>query len=183
MRQNIDSQKIEQLMQALGREAKGSGCIYFTGGVSALLIGWRESTVDVDIRLDPEPLGIFQAIAKLKQELNINIELASPHDFLPPLPRWRDRSVFIGKQGQISFYHYDFTSQALSKLSRGFDRDLKDIQAMYEQSLFSLSDLRDCFAAITPELIRFPSLNPDLFRTRVENFIKHIEGIPQEGKS
>lgn len=68
MRPNVDQKKIEQLMQALGREAHGSGCIYFTGGASALLIGWRSSTVDVDIRLDPEPPGIFQAIAKLKQE-------------------------------------------------------------------------------------------------------------------
>ncbi|MCL6754979.1 hypothetical protein KBT16_29990 [Nostoc sp. CCCryo 231-06] len=51
-------------MQALGREGQGSGCIYFTGGASALLIGWRSSTIDVDIRLDPEPLGIFQAIPK-----------------------------------------------------------------------------------------------------------------------
>jgi hypothetical protein len=85
MRSNIDPQKIKQLMQALGREAQGSGCIYFTGGASALLIGWRSATVDIDIRLDPEPPGIFQAIAKLKQELNINIELASPQDFLPPL--------------------------------------------------------------------------------------------------
>jgi hypothetical protein len=175
MRSNVDSQKIEQLMEALGKEARSSGCIYFTGGASALLIGWRSSTVDIDIRLDPEPSGIFQAIAKLKQELNINIELASPQDFLPPLPGWRNRSVFIGKRGQISFYHYDFTAQALSKLSRGFDRDIKDIEAMYAQKLFSLSKLRDCFEAIAPELIRFPSLNPDVLRSRVENFIERFE--------
>jgi hypothetical protein len=175
MRQNVDPQKIERLMLALGREAKGSGCIYFTGGASALLIGWRESTIDVDIRLDPEPPGIFQAIAKLKQELNINIELASPQDFLPPLPGWRDRSIFIGTQGRISFYHYDFTAQALSKLSRGFDRDIKDVQAMYEQRLFSLRELRDCLEAIVPELIRFPSLDPDRLGSRVENFIKYCE--------
>ena len=37
MRSNVDPQKIEQLMKALGREARGSGCIYFTGGASALL--------------------------------------------------------------------------------------------------------------------------------------------------
>jgi hypothetical protein len=182
MRQNVDPQKIERLMQALGREAKGSGCIYFTGGASALLIGWRESTIDVDIRLDPEPPGIFQAIAKLKQKLNINIELASPQDFLPPLPGWRDRSVFIGKQGQILFYHYDFTAQALSKLSRGFDRDLKDVQAMYEQRLFSLRELRDCLEAIVPELIRFPSLEPDVLRGRVDNFIKYCESNLEEGQ-
>lgn len=183
MRANVDPQKIEHLMQVLGREARGSGCIYFTGGASALLMGWRSSTVDVDIRLDPEPPGIFQAIAKLKQELNINIELASPQDFLPPLPGWRDRSVFIGKRGQISFYHYDFTAQALSKLSRGFDRDINDVQAMYEQKLFSSSELRNCFEAIAPELIRFPSLNPDVIRSRVERFIECFEGNREEGQS
>jgi len=184
MRSNIDSQKIEQLMTALGKEARGSGCIYFTGGVSALLIGWRTSTVDIDIRLDPEPSGIFEAITKLKQELNINIELASPQDFLPPLPQWRDRSVFIGKRGQISFYHYDFTAQALAKLSRGFDRDIKDVEAMFEQNLFSLSKLKDCFEEIAPELIRFPSLNSDVLRSRVENFIEcfkdRAEGVDNE---
>ncbi|GJD21289.1 hypothetical protein RIVM261_062450 [Rivularia sp. IAM M-261] len=167
-------------MQALGREARGSGCIYFTGGASALLIGWRSSTVDVDIRLDPEPSGIFEAIAKLKQELNINIELASPQDFLPPLPGWRDRSVFIGKQGKISFYHYDFTAQALSKLSRGYERDRDDVQAMYEQKLFTLNDLRACFEAIAPELIRFPSLDPDVLRNRVEKFIERSGGKLEE---
>jgi len=175
MRSNVDCQKIEQLMEALGKEARGSGCIYFTGGASALLIGWRSSTVDIDIRLDPEPSGIFQAIAKLKQELNINIELASPQDFLPPLPGWRDRSVFIGKRGQVLFYHYDFTAQSLAKLSRGFDRDIKDVEAMYERKLFSLRDLQKCFEAIAPELIRFPSINPDVLRNRVKNFIERCE--------
>lgn len=183
MRPKVDAQKIERLMQALGLEAQGSGCIYFTGGASALLIGWRSSTVDVDIRLDPEPPGIFQAIAKLKQELNINIELASPQDFLPPLPGWRDRSVFIGKQGQISFYHYDFTAQALSKLSRGFDRDINDVQAMYEQKLFSLEELQDCFEAIAPDLIRFPALNIDTIKSRVESFVARWESNTEEEKS
>jgi hypothetical protein len=183
MRSNVDPQKIKQLMQALGREANGSGCIYFTGGASALLVGWRSSTVDIDIRLDPEPPGIFQAIAKLKQELNINIELASPQDFLPPLPGWRDRSTYIGTQGQISFYHYDFTAQALSKLSRGYDRDINDVRAMYEQKLFSLKDLRNCFEAIEPELIRFPSLDPDALREKIEAFIADLERNPEKENS
>jgi hypothetical protein len=140
------------------------------------LIGWRHTTVDIDIRLDPEPPGIFQAIAKLKQELNISIELASPQDFLPPLPGWRDRSVYIGKRGQISFYHYDFTAQALAKLSRGYDRDLDDVQAMYRQKLFSLPELRNGFEAIAPELIRFPALDPETLRRKVEAFIDRVTG-------
>jgi hypothetical protein len=172
MRPNVDPQKIERLMQVLGKAAQSEGRIYFTGGASALLIGWRDSTVDVDIRLDPEPEGIFQAIAKIKQELNINIELASPQDFLPPLPGWRDRSRFICQQGRISFYHYDFTAQALSKLSRGFERDVNDVQAMYEQALFTLEDLQTGLDSILPELIRFPSLKPDVLKSRVDHFIQ-----------
>jgi hypothetical protein len=175
MRSNVDPEKIKQLMLALGRAAKGSGSIYFTGGASALLVGWRSSTVDIDIRLDPEPPEIFQAIARLKQELDINIELASPQDFLPPLPGWRDRSIFIGQQGEISFYHYDFTAQALAKLSRGYTRDLDDVQAMYDQKLFTLENLLSGFEAIEPELIRFPSLDPELLRSKVEQFIKCCE--------
>jgi hypothetical protein len=180
MRPNVDPQRLERLMQALGREARGSGCIYFTGGASALLIGWRDSTVDVDIRLDPEPPGIFQAIARLKQELNINIELASPQDFLPPLPGWRDRSRFIARKGQISFYHYDFTAQALSKLSRGFDRDFSDVQAMHEQKLFTLEEIRDGFESIASELIRYPSVEADVLRSRVEDFIERFRSSSEE---
>jgi hypothetical protein len=177
MRLNVDPQKIQQFMEVMGREALSSGCIYFTGGVSAMLIGWRNSTVDIDIRLDPEPLGIFQAIARIKQELNLNIELASPQDFLPPLPGWRDRSVFIAKHGEISFFHYDFTAQALAKLSRGYNRDLEDVRAMYAQKLFNIEQLRGCLIAIAPDLIRFPALNPDILKNKVEKFIQNNHGI------
>ncbi len=179
MRSTVDPKKIKQLMNILGREALGAGCVYFTGGASALLIGWRSSTVDIDIRLDPEPSGVFQAIAKIKRELNINIELASPQDFLPPLPGWKDRSVFIGKQGQVSFYHYDFTAQALSKLSRGYERDISDVQAMYAQQLFSLENLDNCFKAIEPDLIRFPSIDPEILKDRIETFIKQMRDKSQ----
>lgn len=51
---------------------------------------------------------------------------------------------------------------------------------MYEQKLFSLKDLRDCFEVIAPDLIRFPSLNPDVLRSRVENFIKRFEDALEE---
>jgi hypothetical protein len=39
---------------------------------------------------------------------------------------------------------------------------------MYEQKLFSLKDLRNCFEAIEPELIRFPSLDADALRGKIE---------------
>ena len=82
-------------MERLGELARGPGQIFLTGGASAVLFGWREMTVDVDLKMLPEPAGVFEAIATLKDELNINVELASPDLFIPELPEWRERSKRI----------------------------------------------------------------------------------------
>jgi hypothetical protein len=54
---------------------------------------------------------------------------------------------------------------------------------MYEQKLFSLADLQNFFEAIAPDLIRFPSLDPDRLKRRVENFIQHCENDLMEDQS
>lgn len=91
--------------------------------------------------------------------------------------------MFSGISGSDrNFYHYDFTAQALSKLSRGFERDINDVQAMYERKLFSLKELRDRFEDIASELIRFPSLNADLLRSRVETFVEGFEGKLEDAR-
>ena len=68
----------------------------------------RQATVDADLKLDPEPEGVFEAIVKLKDELDMNVELAAPDDFIPPVPGWRERSPFIARYGSVDFFHYDF---------------------------------------------------------------------------
>jgi len=88
-------------MEELGRRARGPGRIYLTGGATALIFGWRESTVDADLKLDPEPAGIFEAIAQIKEELEMNVELASPDQFIPPVPEWRERSTYIARYPAI----------------------------------------------------------------------------------
>src|SRR5438309_834142 len=91
MQRSVNRSKLEEFMNAIGRRAKTPGIIYITGGSTALLLGFRDQTIDIDIKLDPEPEGVFEAIADLKISLNINVELASPDQFIPPLPGWRQR--------------------------------------------------------------------------------------------
>lgn len=167
MRSTVDPSKVQQLLRELGRRARGPGRIYLVGGASALLKGWRSSTIDVDIKLDPEPKGIFEAIAELKRELDLNIELASPDHFLPPLPDWRARSQFIERHGQVEFFHYDFRAQALAKLARGHDRDLADVQAMVERGLVLVEELAEALESIRAQLIRYPALDIEAFEHRV----------------
>jgi len=128
-------------------------------------------TVDVDLKADPEPPGFFEAIAMLKDELGINIELASPSDFIPELPGWRERSPWIARHGQLDFHHYDPYSQALSKLERSHSRDLADVDSMVRAGLIEKEKLMDFFVQIEPLLIRYPALDPAVFRKTVEGFL------------
>jgi len=170
VRPPVQLQKLETLMAAMGRRVKSAGRIYLTGGATALLHGWRPMTVDVDFKADPEPAGLFEAIASLKDELSVNIELASPSDFIPELPNWRERSLFIARHGHIEFYHYDPYSQALSKLERGHSRDLTDVEAMLRSGLIRRDLLLEQYHLIEPQLIRYPALDPASFRSVVEEF-------------
>jgi hypothetical protein len=52
MRSPVTGAKIGQLMSALGQEVTGPGAVFFTGGVTALLHGWRDTTIDIDIKSD-----------------------------------------------------------------------------------------------------------------------------------
>jgi hypothetical protein len=61
MRAETDRAKLEALMTALGRAVHGPGRIYLAGGATAVWYGWRQTTVDVDIKPDPEPPGLFEA--------------------------------------------------------------------------------------------------------------------------
>lgn len=154
-------------MRELGSRVLSSGCVYFTGGVSAVLLGWREMTVDVDLKADPEPQGFFEALPKLKESLDINIELASPDRFVPVLSGWRERSPFIASYGKLEFRHYDFYSQALARVERGHTRDRNDVRSMLESGLVLPGKLLELFTEAEPRLIRYPSIEPKLLRQKV----------------
>lgn len=61
--------------------------LYLTGGATAVLEGWRDATVDIDVRFEPDSDAALSRIKDLKEELAVNVELASPLDFLPRATR------------------------------------------------------------------------------------------------
>ncbi len=157
------------LMQELGRAVKSRGRIYFTGGASAVLLGWREMTLDVDLKAEPEPAGFFEALPRLKDEIDINIELASPDQFIPALPGWIERSIFIADHGLLSFFHYDFYGQALAKIERAHPRDMLDVQSMLAAGFVKADRLLELYTAVENALLRYPAVDPKALRQRVES--------------
>ena len=169
MRELADADRIRRFMRALGEEGQSPARIYFTGGATAVLYGWRESTIDVDILIVPDEDRLFRAIPRLKERLHLNVELASPLDFIPVRPDWEDRSPFIEREGQVAFHHFDLYAQALAKLERGHSQDLDDVRALVERRLIEPDRAREYFAAIEPRLYRYPALDPNSFRRSVED--------------
>jgi hypothetical protein len=141
--------------------------VFFTGGVSAVLLGWRESTIDVDVKADPEPAGFFESLPRLKETLDLNVELAAPDQFVPPLRGWRDRSQFIARHGKLQFFHYDFYSQALAKIERAHARDRHDVGHMLESGLVHPDRFAVLFEEVVPGLIRYPAIDEAVLRGRV----------------
>jgi len=175
MRALVDANKVRRVLEALGRQSRGGGRVYLTGGATAVLHGWRGSTVDLDLKLDPEPEGAFAAIRDIKDQLDVNIELASPDAFIPALPGWRDRSIHIARYGDVDFYHYDPYAQALAKIERGHARDLDDARAMIDRGMIETSRLQEFFEQIDPDLVRYPRIDADAFRAKLAAFLESRE--------
>lgn len=168
MREVADADRIRRFMRHLGPEADAETRVYFTGGATAVLLGWRRSTIDIDIRMVPETDRLLRAIPPLKEQLRINVELASPADFIPVPAGWEDRSLFIASEGKIAFYHFDPYAQALAKIERSHAQDLEDIQALVRMGVVDRQRALEYFQRIEPDLYRYPAIDPRSFRRAVE---------------
>jgi hypothetical protein len=163
-----DRDRIQRLMEALGRAARADVGVHLVGGATAVLLGWRGTTIDVDFVMRPEDDALLRAIPALKEELKINVELASPLDFIPIPPGWEDRGTFVAQVGRVAFFHFDLYGQALAKVERGHQQDLGDVHEMLARGLVDRGRALEYFARIEPELYRFPAIDPPTFRRAVE---------------
>jgi hypothetical protein len=174
MRDLTDAVRLREFMRALGREARSPAHVYLTGGATAVLVGWRAMTIDVDIKIIPDDDALLRAIPALKERLSINVELAAPIDFIPVQDGWEDRSPFVGQEGLLSFHHFDLTAQALAKIERGHAHDDEDVREMLRRGLVSVDGLRAAFAAIEPRLYRYPAVDPAGFRRAVDRLVSRV---------
>lgn len=175
MRPKVDAERVREFMRELGRSSPDPARVYLVGGGSAVLHGWREMTADLDVKCVSD-FDVGSLLSAIKERLNINIELAAPDQFIPPLPGWEERSEFIQRERKVDFYHYDLYSQALAKIERGFERDLGDVESMIEFGGVEKSRLLDLFLAIRPELSRYPALDPASFERAVRDLVGSEEG-------
>jgi hypothetical protein len=175
MRKQVTASGIEEFIKTLGATTRTQGRVFLVGGATAVLLGWRDSTIDVDLKIIPESDEILRSLPALKEHLQMNIEMASPDLFIPELPGWEERSLFIQQERSLAFFHYDFYAQALAKIERGHAVDLQDVQKMVERALVEPARLWELFEAIEDQLYRYPALDGPSFRQAVKRVVLESE--------
>lgn len=177
MREPLTREKIRELMVELARSAQRgrSYRVYLVGGGTAVWLGWRPSTVAVDLHGHPDDL--FRDIQRVKERLHLNVEFARPEDFVPALAGSDDRHVHIETIGVVSFYHHDPYAQAFSKVVRGFSHDLLDAEHFVGSGMVDADRLQELVHDIPRgAFAKYPALSRDAVLAVVDRFAKRVYG-------
>lgn len=178
MRQRVGQQEIEHFLVQVGR-TRQPGRLYLTGGAALVHRGIRPGqTLDIDIQITVDPANLTAQIAQLKQKMNINVEFASPGDFIPLPTQWEARSEFIKRYDQVDVFYFDWYSIALSKMQRANRQDVVDVQLLVRQGFIDLNELDALYQNVlnrigNPPYDRLlPNLSP-------QQFSQHYQAVRQ----
>jgi hypothetical protein len=149
----VDRERIEEFLRRLGERFRRPGRVYLVGGTTMVFEGFRAQTLDIDLAVEvaaEDHAAFIRAVRELKDELAINIEEASPGDFIPLPHGYRERAQFVGRYGQLDVFHFDLYSTALSKIERGTEADFADVLALLHAGRIDRERLTACFHDVLP---------------------------------
>ncbi len=128
---------------------------------------WTNTRFDIQVTVDPA--NLTGQIAQLKQKMNINIEFASPGDFMPLPTQWEARSQFIKRYDQVDVFYFDWYSIALSKMQRVNRQDVIDVQLLIQKGFVDITELDFLYQDVLNKVGKppydrlFPNLSPQQF--------------------
>ena len=151
MRAPADRERLDAFLRALGASGRSPIRLYLVGGAVMVDLGLRQATLDVDYVARGEASALRElerALPKLKDELDINVEPASPADFMPIPDGVLDQSAYVRSYGQLAVYHYHYPSLTLAKIARGAERDLVDVELLVRHGIVSWPEVEQMWERI-----------------------------------
>lgn len=176
---------ISSFLRELGKRFRGRGSLYLAGGSALVYQGYRPRTEDVDYRVEltAGDHGQFvEALRETQRHVSLNVEPASPADFIPLPQGWRNRSPFLVQEGGLAIYAFDPLSTALAKIERGQERDIDDVRALVRSGAVTLQQIVEGFNEIAPRIGReaLPRVHEDDFRRKVNAVVQLLTIGPTE---
>jgi len=162
--ETVTSLALQKLFQRLGELTTLPAAFYLLGGSALCLLGSPRETLDVDYSIEAAPPEFVETLKKLSLELELDLELVPLAEFIPLPPGADQRSRLVGHYGQVDVYIYDLYSIALSKIARGFESDLEDVEFLLRENLITWELLETYFRSVYPRA-RSADINPREFQT------------------
>ncbi len=147
----ITTLMLQTFLERLGQRYPHPATLYLIGGSALCLLGSPRSTLDIDYDLEiptAEQADLQAVVSELATEMHLDVELVPLAEFAPLPPQARERRRFHGRFGQLDVYIFDLYSIALSKIARGFESDLEDVQYLLQAGLIHFEELRRFFAIV-----------------------------------
>jgi hypothetical protein len=176
VRPPVDRARLRAFLEALGRATRRAARLYLVGGAVVIDLGLRPATLDIDFVAeadDPQALDDLEhAIRRLRDELDINVEPASPADFLPIPRSLLQRSRYIGRFGALSVYYYDIyydiPSLVIAKAARALERDLDDVERLVRSGEVEWSEVEETWQTIRASPTGWLRYEPDEVEQRLD---------------
>lgn len=152
-RDSVNRHRIEEFLNQLGKRFRGTGQVYLVGGTTMVYEGFRTQTLDIDIAFDLNPTDhteFIHVVRELKEEMQVNVEEASPGHFIPLPSGYETRCQFLGQYGKLEVFHFDPYSMALSKIERATAEDFSDVLALLKHNWIQIEMLEETFHEIFP---------------------------------
>ena len=153
LRQSVDSSRIRAFLERLASRCHRPARIYLVGGTTLVYESLRKQSLDMGIVLEvsSENHGeLVRAIRELKDERSVNVEEASPGDFIPLPAGYEGRHEFVERFGKLDIYHFDLYSTALAKIERGRTQDLEDVLTLLDAGRIEWNRLESSCREILP---------------------------------
>jgi hypothetical protein len=90
------------------------------------------------------------SLEQLARELKLDLELVPLEEFIPLPDDVESRHQFVGRYGNLDVYIFDLYSIALSKIARGFESDIEDVEFLLHRKLITWEALAKHYQSILP---------------------------------
>ena len=165
--ETVTSLALQKFFQRLGEQISTPVTFYLLGGSALCMLGSPRETLDVDYSVEDAPPEIETVLKQLAAELSLDLEAVPMAEFIPLPPEAQQRRRFVGRYGQVDVYIFDLYSIALSKIARGFESDLEDVEFLLDRDLIAWDTLETHFKAILPR-VRSADIDPKEFQLYFE---------------
>jgi hypothetical protein len=150
--ETVTSLALQNFFQRLGEQISTPATFYLLGGGALCMLGSPRETLDVDYSVEDAPPETETVLKQLAAELRLDLEAVPMAEFIPLPPEAQQRRRFVGRYGQVDVYIFDLYSIALSKIARGFESDLEDVEFLLDRDLIAWDMLETHFKTILPRV-------------------------------